>query len=353
MREKKGNPMNANLPRQLGNTSLQVTPFGLGGTTLGNIYSAVEEQAALDTIDAAYQAGVRYFDTAPLYGYGLSELRLGKGLARYPRDQVVISTKVGWSLVPIEPGQTQAIDIFAKALPFRGVIDYSRDAIQRSLAESLKRLNVDHIDIVLMHDPDEALSIQPGRDPYEVSHFNAAMKNAYPLLDDLRRQGVIKAIGVGMNQWQMLGDFARAGDFDCFLLAGRYTLLEQEPLSKFLPLCAQKHISVIIGGPYNSGILATGAVEGAYYNYRVAPPQVLRRVRQIEEVCARHGVALQAAALQFPFGHPTVTTIIPGARSVAELHANAGYFAQKIPADFWAELKHLGLIDSTAPVPLG
>lgn len=345
--------MNVNLPRQLGKTSLQVTQFGLGGTTLGNIYSAVEEQAALDTIDAAYQSGVRYFDTAPLYGYGLSELRLGKGLARYPRDQVVISTKVGWSLVPIEPGQTQPIDIFAKALPFRGVIDYSHDAIHRSLTESLKRLNVDRIDIVLMHDPDEAISIQPGRDISEVSHFNAAMKNAYPILDALRRQGVIKAIGVGMNQWQMLCDFAQAGDFDCFLLAGRYTLLEQEPLSKFLPLCAQKNISVIVGGPYNSGILATGAVEGAYYNYRAASPQVLHRVRQIGEVCARHGVALQAAALQFPFGHPAVTTIIPGARSVAELYANAGYFAQQIPADFWAELKHLALIDPTAPVPVG
>jgi D-threo-aldose 1-dehydrogenase len=195
--------------------------------------------------------------------------------------------------------------------------------------------------------------IQPSRDPYEVSHFDEAMKNAYPILDDLRRQGMIKAIGVGMNQWQMLSDFAQAGDFDCFLLAGRYTLLEQEPLNKFLPLCEKKKISVIIGGPYNSGILATGAVEGAYYNYQPAPPRMLARVRQIEEVCARHGVALQAAALQFPFGHPAVTSIIPGARSVAELRVNIAYFQQPIPTDFWAELKQLGLIESTAPVPTG
>jgi D-threo-aldose 1-dehydrogenase len=295
---------------------------------------------------------MRYFDTAPLYGYGLSEIRLGKGVTRYPRDQVVISTKVGWSLVPLEPGQPQAIDIFAKALPFRGVSDYSRDAILRSIEESLKRLNTDRIDILLMHDPDEAISIQPGRGPYEVSHFDEAMKNAYPILADLRRQGVIKAVGVGMNQWQMLYDFAQAGDFDCFLLAGRYTLLEQEPMNKFLPLCEQKNISVIIGGPYNSGILATGAVAGAYYNYQPAPPHVLARVRQIEEVCARHQVALQAAALQFPFGHPAVTAIIPGARSVAELQANLSYFQQKISADFWAELKRLALIDATAPVPI-
>jgi D-threo-aldose 1-dehydrogenase len=343
--------MNAHQRRQIDNTSLSVTQFGLGGTTLGNIYSAVEEQAALDTIAAAYNAGVRYFDTAPLYGYGLSELRLGKGLARYPRDQVVISTKVGWSLVPLEPGQQQAIDIFADALPFRGVIDYSRDAIARSIEESLKRLNLERIDIVLMHDPDEAISLQPGRDPYEISHFDEAMKNAYPILDDLRRQGVIQAIGVGMNQWQMLADFAQAGDFDCFLLAGRYTLLEQQPMNKFLPLCEKKHISVIIGGPYNSGILATGAVEGAYYNYQPASPSMLAWVRQIEEVCQRHRVALPAAALQFPFGHPAVTSIIPGARSVAELQANIAYFQQEIPADFWAELKQLGLIDPTAPVP--
>ncbi len=345
--------MQPNQLRRIGTTSLQVTQFGLGGTALGNIYSAVEEQAALDTVSAAYEAGMRYFDTAPLYGSGLSELRLGKAIARYPRDQVVISTKVGWALVPLEPGQPQVIDIFDKALPFRGVIDYSRDAILRSIEESLKRLNTDRIDILLMHDPDEAISIQPGRDPYEVSHFDEAMKNAYPILDDLRRQGVVKAIGVGMNQWQMLGDFAQAGDFDCFLLAGRYTLLEQEPMNKFLPLCEKKKISVIIGGPYNSGILATGAVAGAYYNYQPAPPRTLAWVRQIEAVCARHGVALQAAALQFPFGHPAVTSIIPGARSVAELQANIAHFQQKIPADFWAELKQLGLIDPTAPVPVG
>ena len=345
--------MDARQLRQIGKTSLYVTQLGLGGTTLGNIYSAVEEQAALDTIDAAYEMGVRYFDTAPLYGYGLSELRLGKGLARYPREQVVVSTKVGWALVPLEPGQQQAIDIFAKALPFRGVVDYSRDAILRSLEESLKRLHLDRVDLVLMHDPDEAISLQPGRAPYEVSHFDDAMKNAYPILDDLRCQGVIRAIGVGMNQWQMLSDFAHAGDFDCFLLAGRYTLLEQEPLHTFFPLCAKKNVSVIIGGPYNSGILATGAIEGAYYNYQAAPPQVLDRVRQIEEVCVRHGIALPAAALQFPFGHPAVTAIIPGARSVRELHANATYFAQKIPADFWAELQQLALLDPTAPVPAG
>jgi len=345
--------MDAGQLRQIGKTSLYVTQLGLGGTALGNIYSAVDEQAALETTDAAYQAGVRYFDTAPLYGYGLSEQRLGKALARYPREQVVVSTKVGWALVPLEPGQQHAIDIFAQALPFRGVMDYSREAIRRSLEESLERLHLDRLDIVFMHDPDEGISLQPGRDPNEVSHFAAAMNNAYPLLDELRRQGVITALGVGMNQWQMLVKFARAGDFDCFLLAGRYTLLEQAPLTEFLPLCAEKNISVIIGGPYNSGILASGAIEGAYYNYQAAPPPVLHRVRQIEAVCGCHGVTLPAAALQFPFGHPAVTTIIPGARSVAELRANVASFGQPIPAAFWAELKQLGLLESTAQVSGG
>jgi D-threo-aldose 1-dehydrogenase len=342
--------MQASQLHHIGKTALSVTQYGLGGTALGNIYTAVEEQAALDTVDAAYQAGVRYFDTAPLYGSGLSEIRLGKGVARYQRDDVVISSKVGWTLEPNEPGKKPAINLFDKALPYRGVINYSADAIKRSLEDSLKRLNTDRIDIVLMHDPDEAASIQ-GRDPYAASHFDQAMAEAYPILDDLRSQGVIKAIGAGMNQWQMLEDFARAGDFDCFLLAGRYTLLEQESLKSFLPLCEQKQISIIVGGPYNSGILASGAVEGAYYNYQAAPPDILDRVRKIEGVCARHKVSLQAAALQFPFGHPAVATIIPGARSVQELGDNIGYFEEKIPADFWAELKHAELIDPTAPIP--
>jgi D-threo-aldose 1-dehydrogenase len=342
--------MNAGQLRQIGTSSVSVTQYGLGGTALGNIYTAVEDQAALDTIHAAYGAGVRYFDTAPLYGSGLSEIRLGKGLARYHRDEVVISSKVGWALEPRPPGQEATIDLFDKALPYRGVVDYSADAIKRSLEDSLTRLNTDRIDIVLMHDPDEASTIR-GLDPYAVSHFDQAMTEAYPILDGLRSQGMIKALGVGMNQWQMLEDFARAGDFDCFLLAGRYTLLEQQALTSFLPLCAQKHISLIIGGPYNSGILASGAVEGAYYNYQAAPPGILDRVRKIEEVCAQYQVSLQAAALQFPFGHSAVASIIPGARSVQELADNVGYFEQPIPADFWAELQHAELIDPAAPVP--
>ncbi|RIK32114.1 MAG: pyridoxal 4-dehydrogenase, partial [Chloroflexi bacterium] len=201
---------------QVGRTSLQITQFGVGGTGFGNIYSAIEDQAAQETVDTAIQAGLIYFDTAPLYGFGLSEVRLGQALARYQRDDYVISTKVGWRLVPLDEGQADE-SLFDRALPYRSVMDYSRDAILRSIDESLQRLQTDRIDILLMHDPDEGITTHIGRDPYEVSHFVQAMQEAYPILDDLRRQGVVKAIGLGMNQWQMLWDFAHAGEFDCFL----------------------------------------------------------------------------------------------------------------------------------------
>jgi D-threo-aldose 1-dehydrogenase len=221
----------------------------------------------------------------------------------------------------------------------------------RSIEGTLRRLDVDHVDMVSIHDPDEAIHFAPDEDPYAKSRFKEAMDGAYPALDDLRSQGVIKAVGVGINQWQMLSDFVVAGRFDYFLLAGRYTLLEQEPLATLLPLCEARGTKIIIGGPYNSGILATGAVEGATFNTRLAPPAVLERVRRIEVVCARHAVALPAAALQFPLGHPAVVSVIPGARSVAELQGNLDYIRQPIPADLWAELKHEGLIEQAAPVP--
>jgi D-threo-aldose 1-dehydrogenase len=310
----------------------------------------VSDSAVGGAIGAAYGAGVRYFDTAPLYGHGRSEVRLGAGLANYRRDAIVISTKVGYALEPRAPDQMPR-SAFVDPLPFAPVFNYSREAILRSFEGSLERLKTDRIDVLLIHDPDEGVTLQPGLDPYAKSHFREVMDQAYPALHELRAQKVIGAIGLGMNQWQMLCDFAAAGDFDCFLLAGRYTLLEQESLQKLLPLCEQKQISIIIGGPYNSGILATGAVANAYYNYAPAPPEILERTRRIEAVCARHRVPLQAAALQFPFGHPTVSAVIPGARSAGELQANIGFFAQEIPADFWGELKSLSLVDPAAPVP--
>jgi len=335
---------------RIARTEITTTALGLGGTGLGNLYTAVEDREAIATVAAAYQAGVRYFDTAPAYGNGLSEERLGRALAGYPRRELVLSTKVGYALHPLAAGET-TMPLFENALPFRLAYDYSRDAVRRSLDDSMRRLQTDRIDIVWIHDPDEAVSIDPSRDPYERSHFREAMDHAYPVLDDLRSRGAIGAIGVGMNQWQMLEDFAKAGRFDCFLLAGRYTLLEQPALTSFLPRCERDGISVIIGGPYGSGILASGAVPGATYNYGPASPEILARVRRIEAVCARHGVALAAAALQFPLAHRAVASVIPGARSIAELAASVAHLERPVPAALWTELKELQLIAAEAPIP--
>ena len=343
--------MNIGQKRSVGRTSVQVTPLGLGGTAFANMYSAVSEQAAFDTIQTAYQAGIRYFDTAPLYGHGRSETRLGAGLAPLPRGELVISTKVGYALDP-RPAEAVPPDVFQDPLPYATRFDYSRDSVLRSLEGSLQRLRTDHVEIALIHDPDESVSTQRGVDLYAKSHFGEVMAGAYPALHDLRAQGVVKAIGLGMNQWQMLADFARAGDFDCFLLAGRYTLLEHAPAEPLMSLCEQKSIAIVIGGPYNSGILATGAVPDAYYNYAPAPEDILQLTRQIEAVCARHNLPLPAAALQFPFGHPAVVSVIPGARSAAEAESNARLFEHPIPPDFWLELRALGLVDAAARLPL-
>ena len=345
--------MNPQKRRRVGSTSLEVTQLGLGGTAFGNMYEVVSEEEASRTIEAAFSAGVRYFDTAPHYGRGFSEIRLGAGLARYDRNDVVISTKVGYTLEPRPQDQINK-GPFKETLPFEAVFDFSRDGVFRSYEESLKRLGTDRIDMLLIHDPDEGVTInQPGSDPYIKSHFHEVMEQVYPALDELRSQGAVRALGLGMNQWQMLYDFALAGDFDCFLLAGRYTLLEQESLHKLLPVCEERNISIVIGGPYNSGILATGVMEGAYFNYAPAPPDILERTRNIEAACARHGVSLRSAALQFPFGHPAVVSVIPGARSVAEVATNSDLFRRKTPADFWEELRDLSLIDLDAPLPRG
>ena len=342
--------MKAGDREKVGPHGLEVTRLGLGGTTFGNMYSALKEQEGLDVIAASYNAGVRYFDTAPLYGYGMSEARMGPGLARYDRDEIAISSKVGYMLKERQEGDDY-VELFVDAPELTSYFDYSRDAVLRSIEGSLERLKMDRLDIVLIHDPDDAKSIEPGWVPGDRVNFDQVMTGAYPALAELREQGVVKAIGLGMNQWQMLADFARAGDFDAFLLAGRYTLMEQESLRELLPLCQEKNVRIVVGGPYNSGILATGAIEGAYYNYAPAPTHLKERVGGIEAVCARHGVPLQAAALQFPFGHPAVATVIPGARSVAEVEGNVVFIEHAIPADFWAELKQEGLIDAEAPAP--
>lgn len=329
--------MNPLEKKQIGKTRLQVTRLGLGGAPLGGLFQDVDETTATQTIRRALALEINFMDTAPLYGHGKSESYFGKALKGAPRDGYVLATKVGRVLQPAEPGKLVR-DEFDDPAPFRPVFDFSYDGVMRSLEGSLNRLNLRRLDILYIHDPD--------------NHYESAIKGAYPALERLRSQGVISAIGVGMNQAEMLVRFACEGDFDCFLLAGRYTLIDHSGLKELLPLSVEKRIGIIIGGPYNSGVLATGARPDAKFNYADAPPEVLEKVRKVEEVSSRHSVPLRAAALQFPLAHAAVVSVIPGARSVTELEENFRLMSYPIPADFWAELKQRKLLPEEAPVPL-
>jgi D-threo-aldose 1-dehydrogenase len=323
---------------RLGHTNLFVTYLGMGGAPLGGLYTDISEEAALASVQRAVQLGLNFFDTAPLYGCGKSETRLGRALAGLDRNSYVVATKVGYKLAPEDETRGEKIFFpFDNAPPLRPRFDFTYDGVMRSFEDSLKRLNLNRIDILHIHDPD--------------SHYDQAIQTAYRALDELRRAGVIGAVGVGMIQAEMLLRFAREANFDCFLLAGRYTLIDHTALSELLPMCAEKHISVIIGGPFNSGILATGAQPGAKFNYIDASPSLLERVRRIEAICNRHSVPLKAAALQFPLAHPAVASVIPGARSVAEIEENCRLMAHPIPAIFWAELREAKLLPEEAPMP--
>jgi D-threo-aldose 1-dehydrogenase len=332
--------------RPLGRSATRVTRLGLGTAPLGNLYAPVAEDAALAAVHAAYALDVRYFDTAPLYGHGLSEHRCGEALRRYPRDTLVLSSKVGRLLRPGRP-PGDAFDGYADALPFRTVYDYGYDATMRSFEDSLQRLGMDRIDILLVHDIDvrtHGVAAQKAR-------MEEALAGAFPALQRLRSEGAVGAIGVGVNEVGVCVDVARRVDLDCILLAGRYSLLEQDALDELLPFCAASRIGVIVGGPFNSGILAAGTDAAARYDYAIAPPKIVERVRAIETVCRRHGVALPAAALQFPYGHAAVATVIPGARTRAEVEQNVAALRIAIPDDLWLELKAERLLRDDAPCP--
>ena len=314
--------MKATDTAQIGRTSLQVTRLGLGGVFLA---SNAEPAEAAALIDRAVGLGVRYFDTAPMYGNGESERRYREPLGRLDRSDFVVSTKVGRRLQADAGGSE----------PWH--FDFSREGALRSFESSLERLGLDHVDILLVHDPDD--------------HADQALREAFPALIELREQGVVGAIGAGMNQWELELRFARELPLDCFLLAGRYTLLEQGALPEFLPYCEANGISVVAGGPYNSGILASDLGEGASYNYRAAPAEMIDRARAIKAVCDHHDVPLKAAALQFILAHPAIAAVIPGAASVAEVEENARMVEAPIPRALWAELQDAGLLDPGAPIP--
>jgi D-threo-aldose 1-dehydrogenase len=333
--------------RRLGKSGLEVPVIGFGGAPLGNLYRELSDEQARATVRAAFDAGMRLFDTAPLYGFGLSEHRIGEALRWHDRDGFVLSTKIGRLLRPVPPDQAQG-GLFARVLPFQGVYGYGHDAVLRSVEDSLQRLGTSRIDVLLAHDVDVWTH---GSEEARLQRFRELMNGGYRAMVRLREEGVVRAIGAGVNEVQACEDLARAGDFDCFLLAGRYTLLEQGALDTLLPWCAERDMALLIGGPYNTGILATGAVEGAYFDYAPAPPEILERVRRIEAVCARHGVRLASAALHFPLGHPNVATLVPGARSPEEVEQNRAIFEVDVPADLWAELKREGLLREDAPTP--
>lgn len=332
-------------PRPLGRSGLAVSTLGFGGAPLGDLYARLDEAQAVATVEAAIMGGITLIDTSPLYGHGLSEHRIGAALRRAGREGVVLSTKVGRVAAPFA-GRGDGSG-YLGGLPHGLAFDYSYDGAMRSLEQSALRLGVDRIDVALIHDVDVwthgAAMIE--------QRFSEAMEGAYPALERLRAAGAVRAIGVGVNEAEMCERFARAGDFDTMLLAGRYSLLEQPALASFMPLAQQKGIALLLGGVFNSGILATGPTPDARYNYRPAPPQIRDRVARIEIVCARHGVPLRRAALQFPLGHPAVASLVMGAVSPAEVADQIAELGRPVPAALWAELKAQGLLADHVPVP--
>jgi D-threo-aldose 1-dehydrogenase len=316
-----------------------LTELSLGGSQLGNLHHAIDDDTAGATVDAAWEQGMRYFDTAPHYGLGLSERRLGAALARRPRADYVLSTKVGRLLEPLAGVRGQDAEGFAVAATHRRVWDFSRDGIRRSIEESLQRLGLDRVDIAYLHDPDD--------------HLEQVLAAGYPALEQLRDEGVVAAIGAGMNQTPMLAELARETDIDLVMLAGRYTLLEQGALDDLLPLCERRGIGVVVAGAFNSGLLAREKpTEEATYNYARAPADVLERARRIADVCERHGTTLPEAAIAFPLAHPAIVSVCVGARSPEQVRRNARLLTAEIPRDLWDELREERLLHAKAPVPI-
>lgn len=341
--------MNPTEKRRLGRTAIEVTALGFGAAPIGGFRATIPEGEAQGLLDAAWDGGVRYFDTSPFYGYGRSELRVGHALRQHPRGEFVLSTKIGRTMRALRPGEASPDGMRQNGLPgFVPTFDYSYDGVMRSLEQSCLRMGLARIDVLLIHDID----FWTIRDHAILEdRFRTVMDGGYRALDELRRAGVIGAIGCGLNEADMCLRFAKAGDFDCMLLAGRYTLLEQGAMSGFLPYCATRGMSVIIGGPFNSGILAREVKDGAPYDYVAAPPEIIAKARRIEAVCHRHGVPLPAAALQFVLAHPVVCSVIPGALSAAEVTQNLAHLRHAIPAALWQDLTSEGLLDPAAPVP--
>ena len=341
--------MNPTETRILGKSGVPVTQLGFGGAGLGELFVRVDEETAAATLKAAWDAGIRYYDTAPFYGRGLSEIRTGRFLDNQPRSEFILSTKVGrWFFPPAKPDSFETG--WAGGLRFEHVHDYSYDGIMRAYDQSQMRLGMNRIDLLVIHD----LDFWFHKTEAKVSaHLAQLFTSGWRALEQLRAHGLVKAVGAGINELGMIPRFLDTLDIDFFLLALRYTLLEQETLETELPYCERRNVGIIIGGVYNSGITATGAVKGAKYNYQDATPEIMERVRKIETVCRAHGVPLAAAALQFPLGHPCVATVIPGAIDPDQVRRNVETFRHPIPSALWSDLKREKLLAEQAPVPAG
>lgn len=327
------------------NPALTMTELGFGSAPLGNLYKAISDADADAALDAAWSAGIRVYDTAPLYGFGLAETRLNRFLRDKPRDSYVLSSKIGRLLSPATATSRDGIGKFFDVPNRREVFDYSYDGTMRSVEFSLERLGVDRIDILLAHDLDIFTHGSAEARDTRLSEF---MAGGHEALIQLRQEGVIAAFGAGVNEWQACQWLIENGDPDIFLLAGRYTLLEQEALNTFLPICEAREIGIILGGPYNSGILAGGT----HYNYDPAPADIVERVARIEAICTDHGVRLIDAAFRFPLLHPSVVTCIPGAQSRDEVLSNLRAAQAVIPPALWPALKDAGLLHQDAPIDL-
>lgn len=321
--------------------ALEVSELGFGGASIGGIFEEVSDGQARATVAAAAEAGIRFFDTAPLYGYGRSEHCSGDVLRWLPRESFVLSTKVGRLLRPRSRPRDRG-DPWKRPFPFEVVFDYSYDGVMRSFEDSLQRLGMDRVDILLLHDIG-SFTHGPKAHP---ALMRTAMEGGRRALEELRRAGDVAAIGFGVNEWQVCREALDHGDFDLFLLAGRYTLLEQEPVDTLFPECRRRGVKIVVGGPFNSGLL----VGRELWNYAPAPPEVVERARAIEVVCRAHGVPLPAAALRFPLFEPLVASVIPGPRSPAELEQILGWYRTDIPAALWRDLRTAGLLHPGAAI---
>jgi len=328
----------------------RISTLGFGAAAIGNLYAAIPERSAIEAVGAALKSGIRYIDTAPYYGFGLSERRVASALAEFDAaDEVVLSTKVGRRLVPLDPATSASSRHgFVDAEPFEPVFDYSYSGIMESFEQSLKRLGRSRVDILLAHDL--------GRMTHghlHATYLRQFMEGGYLAMRELKSAGRVEAIGLGVNEWEICAELMRDADFDVFLLAGRYTLLDQTSLSEFLPLCEKRRISVIIGAPYNSGALVNGTRSDGpvYFNYEPAPLWVIERLRRLEALCKEFAVPLAAAALQFPLAHPQIISVIPGMASSEQVRASRELLHHRIPHSFWQQLHGRGLLPWSAPIP--